>query len=824
VAAADQSETLASDLPAGRGDMPPAARVGPRLLAELAVVGILYFLLAKFGLALASIHPNATPIWPPTGFALAAVMLRGYRVVPAVFLAALLANATTAGSIWSSAGVALGNSLECLVGGYLVARLSGGLRAFDSPAKLARFCLICLGAACPISATVGVASLGLGGFIDAASIAPVWMTWWLGDLAGALLLTPVLVLWIAAGPPRWDADRRPEAISVFLIAGLVGFVAFSPLVPPGAQHDPLGFLAIVPLMWAALRLGRRETAMIALLLSSFAVWGTQQGIGPFARADLNDSYLLLVMFVVSAAVPSLALSADVAVRRRSEESLRGADAALRQQVETGLTALGESQRALAQARSMEAALRESEDRLRLALGIAGLGTWEYDIARDVASWSAPIAEIFGLPGPTSLSRAAWGTHIHPEDRERIEAQFWSAIHRGTEYHPEYRVLRPDGAERWIACRATVLRGANGSPVRMLGIGQDVTAQKAAAERQQLLIGELDHRVRNILASAQSMLLMTARNTTTKEELASALQGRIAAMAKAHGLLTRGDWKGLDLADLLGNLLQPYGEAVRLEGERGCLLPSREAVGLALALHELGTNAAKYGALSAAGGRVEVGWRTSPSDPRRVRLEWRESGGPPVRPPARRGFGSQLIQSVVPKVELAFPESGVVCSIELKRAGNVAMPAKAASPPQVEPARDADGARPLAGERVLILEDEVLPMLAVRAALEEAGAEIAGAATSLPEAHALLDRNLSLALLDINIGGEMSFALAERLVARGVPVLFATGYDAASLAPAHLRSVPSLQKPVDAALLVRRLAELAAAARRQPGAPAIAPEG
>ncbi len=787
----------------------PAAPAGMRFVAEFALVGIAYFLLAKGGLALASIHPSATPIWPATGFALAVVILRGQRLAPAIFLGALLANATTAGSIYSSAGIALGNTLESVLGGYLVSHWCGGARAFDSPARVARFALICLAAATPLSATIGVASLNLAAYVEVDQMASVWMTWWLGDLAAALVLTPVLVLWAGSRSATPQHGQFAETAAVLLVSCVAGAAVFSPLIGQSARPDPLGFLLIVPLMWAALRLDQRATATTALVLCSFAVWGTVEGAGPFARATLNDSFLLLAMFVVSTAVLSLALSADVAVRRGTEESLRRAQTALRQQVETGLTALEASQRSLHQAHRMEEALRDSESRLRLALGIAGLGPWEYDIERDRAIWSAPIAEIFGLPGRTTVKFAEWASRIHPEDRARVEAEFNAALQDGADYTPEYRIVRPDGSVRWVACRTTVLRDTDGAPLKILGIGQDVTEQKAAAEQQQLLIGELDHRVRNVLAGAQSMLLLTARNTATKEALVSALRGRIAAMAQAHGLLTRGNWKGIDLADLLGNVLQPYRDAIVFRGDRGCTLRSSDAVGLALGLHELATNAAKYGALSVANGRVEVTWQAVAYNSQRVRLAWRESGGPPVQPPLRRGFGSQLIQSAMPKVELTFAEAGVTCVFELVRAESAAPHAFAPAGGAEETARTApENGKPLRGQRILIVEDEILAMMELRSILEEAGAEIAGAASSLTQAQSLIGEEFSLAVLDINVAGEMSFALADRLIGRGVKVLFATGYDSATLAPAHLRKTPTLQKPIDRVLLVRRLAELA----------------
>jgi signal transduction histidine kinase len=345
-------ETVVAEL--GGTSASPRLQRGSAYAIELLAIGLVYFAIAKIGLAVASIHPSASPIWPPTGLALAAVMLRGYRVWPAIFLAAWLANATTAGSVYTSSAIALGNTLESLVGGYLISRWSDGLRTFDSPAGVARFALIALIAATPISATVGVGSLALAGYADNAGIASTWLTWWLGDLAGALVITPVIVLWAQSSSVARQREDLLETGAVIAAAIAVGLLAFSPLIEQTPSRDPLGFLAMLPLMWAALRRGQRDTATVALVLSCFALWGAMSGEGPFARSTLNDSLLLLIMYMISTSVPTLALSADVAVHRQTERSLREAHTELGRTVQERTTALEETREALHQAQKMEA--------------------------------------------------------------------------------------------------------------------------------------------------------------------------------------------------------------------------------------------------------------------------------------------------------------------------------------------------------------------------------------------------------------------------------------------------------------------------------------
>jgi two-component sensor histidine kinase len=292
-----------------------------KYIFQLTAVAAIYFVVAKLGLAWASVHPSATPIWPPTGFALAAVLLFGFRIWPAIFVAALFANATTAGSILTSTAIAVGNTLESVVGSWIINRWSEGVHTFDSPAGVARFAFISFAPATMISATVGVGSLSLAGFAEWSKFSSIWLTWWMGDLAGALVITPVIVLWSASIARSVPSQDLLETVAVFIVSVAVGVIAFSPLLGQTAYRNALAFLIIVPLMWAALRRGQRDTATVALIISCFAVWGTALRGGPFARADLNESFLLVLTFMISISVPSLTLSADLATRKRHEEHI-----------------------------------------------------------------------------------------------------------------------------------------------------------------------------------------------------------------------------------------------------------------------------------------------------------------------------------------------------------------------------------------------------------------------------------------------------------------------------------------------------------------------
>ena len=307
-------------------------RRGISYAGGLVGIGVIYFALAKGGLALASINPSATPIWPPTGFALAAVLLWGYWTWPAIFAASLIANATTAGSVATAIAIATGNSLEAVVGAYLINRWSSGCDTFSTPNSVAKFALICFVIATPISASIGLTSLATAGYIERTNFANAWVTWWLGDVTGALVFAPVIVLWASSHYHAFNRNEFLETVGVLATAAAVGLIAFSPLIEQTPSRDPLGFLAILPMLWAALRRGPRDTATVALVLAGITIWGTLMGGGPFTTADLNDSFLLVLMFLISITVPSLSLSADVAVRKKAEENMSRAQIELERKV------------------------------------------------------------------------------------------------------------------------------------------------------------------------------------------------------------------------------------------------------------------------------------------------------------------------------------------------------------------------------------------------------------------------------------------------------------------------------------------------------------
>ena len=288
----------------------------------LAALLAAYILAGKLGLELAFLHASATPVWPPTGIALAAVLLLGYRVWPVIFAGAFLVNVTTAGSVLTSLGIATGNTLEAVVGGYLVTRFAGGRDVFARAPGVFKFVFLGGMVATAVSATVGVTTLVLGGFAPSTAVGSIWFTWWLGDGVGAIVVTPAVLLWSHDARIRWTHAQRIEA-GVFLVALLaVTETVFGGLMSSIARAYPLEFLCIPLFLWAAFRFGQRESATAVLLVAGLAVHGTLLGFGPFDAESPNDALLLLQAFIGVVAVTTLALSAVVAAHRESENRLR----------------------------------------------------------------------------------------------------------------------------------------------------------------------------------------------------------------------------------------------------------------------------------------------------------------------------------------------------------------------------------------------------------------------------------------------------------------------------------------------------------------------
>jgi two-component sensor histidine kinase/PAS domain-containing protein len=322
----------------------------------------------------------------------------------------------------------------------------------------------------------------------------------------------------------------------------------------------------------------------------------------------------------------------------------------------------------------EVALRESEQRLREAQAVGAVGSFDWDLVSGRVHRSPEYLVIQGLPADYPLEGAYnddWLARVHPDDRARAARAADNNLTHPGPFELEFRLIRPDNGEvRWLLTRGLVEAGPDGRPVRLVATQSDITVRKQEEIRRQLLLNELNHRVKNTLATVQSIAAQTLKAAATPQEAGPVLESRLMALSRAHDILTRETWEGAGLSEIVAGAVGPYCGAERCSsrGPEVRLSPAM-ALALAMALHELAVNASKYGALKGEAGHVDIRWRVEGARPhRRLRLTWEELGGPQVVPPHRQGFGTRLLTRGLGRdlggtVRMDFRPTGVVCVIE-----------------------------------------------------------------------------------------------------------------------------------------------------------------
>jgi PAS domain S-box-containing protein len=452
----------------------------------------------------------------------------------------------------------------------------------------------------------------------------------------------------------------------------------------------------------------------------------------------------------------------------------------------------------AQLEASNARLTQAEQGRSLALAAGQMGSWDWDLAADEWTWDEGTYRIFGVE-PKSFTVTADNIRalVHPDDWRPLQEVSQDMLAGARTQQSEFRVVRPNGETRWCIGTAAASVDAAGKVVRISGVTIDVTDRKEAEERQVLLAREVDHRARNALAVIQSIIRLT-RAKSVKDYI-QAIEGRIKALARAHTLLSDSRWNGADLATLVADELAPYraGDKIRCHGPDISLQPAT-AQGLALALHELATNAAKHGALSSPGGKIELDWDLKPDA---LTLKWVENGGPATAVPSVRNFGLKVIvasveQQLSGKAAFDWNPNGLRCLLSIPRS-------ELSKPRVFQPARNGDGKSgagidvPHQGQpRVLLVEDEALVAMMIQETLSDFGFHVLGPVSTASEALAAARESLiDAAVLDINLGDGLVYTVAEILAERGVPFVFVTGYDAESV-DSRFAGIPILQKPIE----------------------------
>ncbi len=432
-------------------------------------------------------------------------------------------------------------------------------------------------------------------------------------------------------------------------------------------------------------------------------------------------------------------------------------------------------------------LRQSEQARGLALAAGNMGSWDFDLVSGAWFWDEGQSHIFGVDHATFVpSVESVRRGIHSDDFGGIRNSFRGLSPENTTCDLEFRIVRPDGEIRWCSAVAVASFDASAVPVRFSGVITDITDRKEAEDRQALLAREVDHRAKNTLAVVQAIVRMANRDSI--EDYVKAVEGRIGALAQTHELLSQSRWEGADVRRLILEELEPYQDEnqqrVTTIGPSLVLVPEQAQL-VAMAVHELATNAAKYGSLSVETGRVDVTWSILDGT---LFLNWAEAGGPHVVAPERFGFGTKIISSLGGshrgRTHFGWRPSGLNFTLELRYRDRSDAPVESTTEPALHHV-----------SRLLLVEDELVVGMFMQDLLRTIGYQSTDPIGRLSEAiAAATNERFEGAVLDMNLNGEIVYPLAELLAKQSVPFVFVTGYAPRSVDP-RFNQVPILQKPI-----------------------------
>jgi len=426
------------------------------------LIAIVYFAAAELGLSLASLHTNVTAVWPPTGIAIASLLIFGYRVWPGVFIGALAANFLTDIPVASTLGIATGNTLEAVTAYLLLRRTPRWGRSLDSVSNVMVFVVYAAVLAPSVSATIGSLSLCLGDKAEWSRFSSLWLTWWMGDGFGALIVSPLVLSWSSSR--KLNPRDLPEIAALFVLLLIVVLVVFAGWFPGSVKTYPLAYLCLPCLLWAALRFDQRIVTSAIVLMAGVALWGKRHGYGPFVQASPNVSLLLLTSFVGTTSLMTLIVAAVTAERRKAEADK---------------SKLGSE---------LEHHRRRVEDIVAHVPGVVWEAWGKPDAANQRIDFvSNHVEQMLGYSEQEWLSTPNfWLTVVHPDDKERAAVEAAAIFASGEGGSSRFRWVHKDGHEVWVEAQSIVVCDESG-PAGMRGVTLDITgAVRAEIERADLL--------------------------------------------------------------------------------------------------------------------------------------------------------------------------------------------------------------------------------------------------------------------------------------------------------------------------------------------------
>ncbi len=451
-------------------------------MVVLAALFAVYFFTGKLGLSLAFLNASASPVWPPSGIALAALLIFGYRVWPAILFGAFFVNITTAGNVATCLLIASGNTLEALAGAYIVNRFANGRTAFEQPQDIVRFA-VAAGLGCTmISASIGVGTLLLAGQVVPAAAGATWFTWWLGDVLGNLVVAPFILLWAEKSRLRWTLKKAFEALILAASLGVTAFTMFNGTMSTNGY--PYFFVPF--LLWAAFRFGPREAITVVVTIFGFAIVGTLHGFGPFVRADANASLLSLQIFMGFASLSALIVAAAVAQRKVAEETLM-----------------------------YLASIVENSEEAIIGKTLSGV----------ITSWNAGAQRIYGYTTAEAVGHPV--TMLMPNDRSGEAAEIMKRLLKGDRIAQfETKRLRKDGRVIDVSLTISPIFDRTGRIVGASTIAQNISQRKEMEkqrERQAQALAESIHELARRERIMRSLLEDIQGSKTKLEDQKKTLQ-------------------------------------------------------------------------------------------------------------------------------------------------------------------------------------------------------------------------------------------------------------------------------------------------------------
>ena len=600
------------------------------------VCGI-YILAAKLSLGL--LTPEGVAVfWPAAGIAAGALITAGRRalwpVVIGTMAATIVANLMGDRNLPGAVTFAICNAGEAVLAAALIERWFGS--PFDH--NRLRHVLGLLAAAIIATAVSGIGgTLGFALFHSpTASILVNWLDWFASDALGIITIAPLVIglASVARAPPTHS--ETVEGLAALASIVVISVIAIA--LPPGPWTTILPIALLFPLLlWIAARCRPVFAAAAAFIVTLAIVWTTTVGIGHFGDPGLPmaDRVLTARIGIVAVALCAYVLAALFAERRQHA-----------------------------------AALAESEALLQEALTAGAVTTFVLDTGSGVSQRSTNAAQILGFDPRKPFAGSEFLSRVHPDDRDRFRTLLRGVKPEHPTYTAAFRYQHPDGREIWLEETAKAEFDALGRLVRLKGLTIDVTARKRSEDQQRSVIDTLDHRLNELLERVTVVATDSRRGSGSLDAYVQALNRRIQSMADAHALLSRNRWESVDLGDLVRSQLASDATDANttIDGPKVAVSVAAAQV-LAAVLHELVSNAAKYGALSTPHGRVEVSWSGDPGADAKLTITWREVGGPTVAAAPEERYGVGIIRNLVPRelggsVELAFAPGGVCCRIEI----------------------------------------------------------------------------------------------------------------------------------------------------------------